>query len=311
MIDQYDRGMRRGAVGSRRAYTLAFVLIVAAIAASAEPVAAAPLPRVTFIGDSVPAAIGYQQEAQAILRRGADLDLELAPCRRVGQRSCPYKDTTAPTVLELLATLAPTLAGSTVIVAVGYNDFEQAYAGNIDDALKAMRTLGVKHVLWVTLRAERQSYLAMNDMIRAAATRNPEMTVVDWNMYSRSHPDWFQPDGLHLGWEGAKAMATLLHATLVQLGIVVEPVVAPKLVVAPTVAAGKAGAAYSARLVVRGGRAPYRWRRAGGTLPAGLHLTPSGRLTGTPTTAGRFTFVVRVTDGLRKAATRRLVVRIL
>ena len=120
-------------------------------------------------------------------------------------RRCPYQDTTAPTVLDLLGTLGPKLAGGTVIVAVGYNDFEQAYAGNIEEALTAMRNLGVKRVVWVTLRAERQSYLAMNDMIRAAAARHPEVTVADWNLYPRSHPDWFQPDGLHLGWQGARA----------------------------------------------------------------------------------------------------------
>lgn len=290
---------------------VAFALLLAGLVAPAGTSGgAAPLPRVTFIGDSVPTAIAYEKEALAILRRGADVDLELAPCRRVGQTSCPYKDTTAPTVLELLGTLKPALPGSTVIVAVGYNDYEQAYAGNIDDALAAMRTLGVEHVLWVTLRAERQSYLAMNDMIRAAAARAPELTVVDWNAYSRSHPDWFQPDGLHLGWRGAQAMATLLHTTLVKLGIVTEPVTAQKLKVAATIARGKTGTPYTARLVARGGKAPYRWARAGGVVPAGLRLTATGRLTGTPTAAGRFTFVVRVTDAARATATRRLVVRI-
>lgn len=307
----YDREMPRRAQGTWRALTIAFAVLLACIVVpAATSTRAAPLPRVTFIGDSVPTAIAYETAARAILRRGADLDLELAPCRRVGQTSCPYKDTTAPTVLELLGTLGPALKGSTVIVAVGYNDFEQAYAGNIEDALTAMRSLGVAHVLWVTLRAERQSYLAMNDMIRAAAARYPELTVVDWNLYSRSHPEWFQPDGLHLGWQGAQAMATLLHATLVKLGVVTEPAAAPKLRVAATVARGRTGTPYAARLVAVGGKAPYRWARAGGAVPAGLRLTAAGRLTGTPTAAGRFTFVVRVTDAARATATRRLVVSI-
>lgn len=303
--------MRCRAHARRGACTIAFALLLAGIVVpAATSTRAAALPRVTFIGDSVPTAIAYEKEAQATLRRGANLDLQLAPCRRVGQKSCPYKDTTAPTVLELLGTLGPALAGGTVIVAVGYNDYEQAYAGNIEDALAAMRSLGVAHVLWVTLRAERQSYLTMNDMIRAAATRYPELTVVDWNAYSRSHPDWFQPDGLHLGWQGAQAMATLLHTTLVKLGIVTEPVAAPKLKVATTIARGKAGMPYASRLVALGGRAPYRWTRAAGAVPAGLRLTAAGRLTGTPTATGRFTFVVRVTDATRVTATRRLVVRI-
>ncbi len=266
-----------------------------------------------MIGDSVPDAIAYESEALATLRRGADVDLELAPCRRVGQTSCPYKDSTPPTVLQLVEKLGRTLAGSTVIVAVGYNDFEQAYAGNIEDALTALRALDVQHVLWLTLRAERQSYLAMNDMIRAAAERHPEMSVVDWNLYSRSHPDWFQPDGLHLTWQGARALATLLHETMVKLGIVAEAVPPERralTVSAAPVRRGRAGKPYAARLVAKGGKAPYRWTRASGVVPRGLRLTAAGRLTGTPTARGRFTFVVRVTDAARTSATRRVVLRI-
>ena len=69
----------------------------------------------------------------------------------------------------------------------------------------------------------------MNDAIRAAATRHPEMTIVDWNLYSRSHPEWFQTDGLHLNGAGATAMATLLHQALSDLGIpaVLAPPPAP------------------------------------------------------------------------------------
>lgn len=307
---EYHREMRRRTAGRRRAFpTAVAVLLAGVVGLAAASAPAAPLPKVTMIGDSVSGAIAYEKAAIATLRRGADVDLQFAPCRRVGQASCPYKDTTAPTVLELLGTLGPKLAGGTVIVAVGYNDYEQAYAGNIEDALTAMHNLGVKRVVWVTLRAERQSYLAMNDMIRAAAARHPELTVADWNLYSRSHPDWFQPDGLHLGWQGARAMATLLRTTLMELGIVTEPV--PKLkVAAAAVAGGKEGERFSARLVARGGTAPYRWTRASGAIPAGLRLTAAGRLTGTPTAAGRFTFVVRVTDSARTSATRRLVVRV-
>lgn len=265
-----------------------------------------------MIGDSVSGAIAYEPSAQKALRRGADVDLELAPCRRVGQTSCPYKNTTPPTVLELLTTLGRSLAGSTVIVAVGYNDYEQSYAGNIEAALASMRALEVQRVLWVTLRAERQSYLAMNDMIRAAATGHPELSVVDWNAYSRSHPEWFQPDGLHLSWQGARAMAVLLSRTLVDLGVV-EPPAPPtrELTVSmPSIAAGKVGKPYAARLAATGGKGPYRWVRASGVLPRGLRLTAAGRLTGTPAVRGRFTFVVRVTDAARSTATRRVVVRV-
>src|ERR1700694_926610 len=184
-------------------------------AASARPGA---VPHVTVISDSVADAIASTPEARSLLAQGIDLELELAPCRRVAQASCPDKGGRSPTVIDLVHTLGSQL-GSTVVIAVGYNDFEAAYAGNIEDALAALGRAGVTRVLWLTLRANRQSYVAMNDDIGATAARHPEMTVVDWNLYSRSRPDWFQLDGLHLNSAGAKAMAMLIHQALSDLGI--------------------------------------------------------------------------------------------
>lgn len=50
-------------------------------------------------------------------------------------------------------------------------------------------------------------------------------------------------------------------------------------------------------LFADGGVSPYTWTLVAGELPPGLELSASpGRITGTPTTAGTFTFTVRVTD---------------
>jgi two-component sensor histidine kinase len=60
---------------------------------------------------------------------------------------------------------------------------------------------------------------------------------------------------------------------------------------------GTVGAAYAAYVQPLGGTAPYTWSVASGTLPPGTSLAGStGFLTGTPTTAGTFTFTARVTD---------------
>ena len=44
---------------------------------------------------------------------------------------------------------------------------------------------------------------------RASATRK-HVKVLDWVKYSAGHSSWFQPDGLHLTFSGAKAFARLL-----------------------------------------------------------------------------------------------------
>ena len=84
------------------------------------------------------------------------------------------------------------------MIAVGYNDFADHYAAEIDDVLAALEAVNVKHIFWLTLRAAHHPYIGMNDEIVAAAAKHPEVTVIDWNVYSRSHPEWFQDDGLHM-----------------------------------------------------------------------------------------------------------------
>ena len=217
-------------------------------------------------------------------------------------------------MIELVSTLGNAL-GPTVIIAVGYNDFEPAYAGDIEDALAVLRKAGVTHVLWLTLHEARPSYASMNDAIHAAALRHPELTVVDWQLYSRSHPDWFQDDGIHLQADGAVAMATLIHNTLAALAIpaAATPVQTVKAfsILTSRLTGGVVGRPYSARLVARGGTGPLRWTRVSGLLPRGLQLRLDGRISGVPTDSGTFTAQIRVVDarGTRATHTITLTVR--
>ena len=65
------------------------------------------------------------------------------------------------------------------------------------------------------------------------------------------------------------------------------------------------GKAYSQTFTASGGTAPYTWAIASGALPAGLSLAPStGIVSGTPTTAGAFSFTLRATDAAAKIGTK-------
>src|SRR5271166_3125563 len=57
-----------------------------------------------------------------------------------------------------------------------------------------------------------------------------------------------------------------------------------------------AGVPYTDALHATGGTEPYTFKLVSGTPPAGIELSPSGELTGTPEAAGTSTFVVKVTD---------------
>lgn len=74
---------------------------------------------------------------------------------------------------------------------------------------------------------------------------------------------------------------------------------APTFSVTPTtLTPGTVGTSYSQTLSVSGGQTPYTFSTtlASGALPAGLSLGSTGAITGTPTTAGIFTFRVSGTD---------------
>ena len=287
--------------------------VVVAVAAAALALAAAAgaspqqstAQHVTVIGDSVAAGMAGDAEAVAILSAGIDLDLEIAPCRRVDGDSCPYNGFRPPTLVDLARSLGSKL-GPNVVVAVGYNDFEDQYAQNIQSALTTLKAQGVKRVWWLTLRAARHPELNMNDDIVAAAKAHPELVVIDWNLYSRSHPDWFQADGLHLLAPGSEAMATLIHKTLVDDGIAAAPV----RVTTTMLPVGTRGRPYSTSLRAAAGVTPYRWsllERA----PAGIHLEVNGLVVGKPRAKpGRYAFDVRVRDSSGYAATRRLTLRV-
>jgi hypothetical protein len=63
-----------------------------------------------------------------------------------------------------------------------------------------------------------------------------------------------------------------------------------------TLSAANVGMSYTATITATGGVAPYTFAVTTGSLPAGLTLSSSGTISGTPTAAGSFTFTITVTD---------------
>ena len=114
-----------------------------------------------------------------------------------------------------------------MIVEVGYNDDPATFAQSVEEAITTLLGAGAKRILWVNMREKREQYIRMNKELRAVARQHPEVTIVDWDSYSRERYPWFQSDGIHLGYEGAVAMATLLHGEITDA-------LAPPLVVVST-----------------------------------------------------------------------------
>jgi hypothetical protein len=195
-------------------------LVVALCCASASGVAAAKRPpqqHVTIFSDSVGAALNWDSTAKRIVEHGNHVLFELRPCGRLVQVGCITPP--PPSVLGTVRALGRRI-GPTVVVFVGYNDSPLLYRSGLPVVLKAMRKRGVKHVLWLTLRAVNKQYADINEAIYAARRKwRPLMTVLDWNHYSSTHGSWYASDGIHLSGAGAIGFATYLHRSLKRLGL--------------------------------------------------------------------------------------------
>jgi hypothetical protein len=83
-------------------------------------------------------------------------------------------------------------------------------------------------------------------------------------------------------------------------------ITAPPLRITPTASATtQVGQAYSQTNVASAGTTPYTYSVSAGTLPAGTTLnTATGTVSGTPTTAGAFSYTIKVTDSTSSIATQ-------
>jgi hypothetical protein len=280
--------------------------LVAALAMIGTSAAADP-PRVTVIGDSVLTAVEWNATPLSILEEGLDLQLDIGVCRTLEGVSCPYEGGNVPTLMDVVHALGPRL-GATVLVEVGYNDPATEFAPRVENSVDALLAAGVQRILWVNMREWQHQYIGMNQILVAAAARHPQLTIIDWEGDSHAHYSWFQGDGIHLVYDGAVAMATLLNASVKQaLTPSPQPLPpTPSLTIPATpLPMAHVGKPYAARLAAEGGDAPYRWRVTSGPLPRGMHLLADGHISGTPRRPGRLTLTLQAADSRGVRALRR------
>src|SRR5437764_663256 len=177
---------------------------------------AAPAPpRLTILGDSVLTAVEWNDAPLATLQHGFDVYMDIAVCRRIAAPSCPYEGGRVPTLMDVINAMGVRL-GPTVLVEVGYNDELATFSQDVDTAIQAMLHAGVQHILWANFPATSNQSVDMDHALEEVASHYGQMTIVDWNGYSRGQGSWFQNDGIHLLYPGALAMATLFNQAVTQ-----------------------------------------------------------------------------------------------
>ena len=97
-----------------------------------------------------------------------------------------------------------------VVIALGSNG--TITRANIHDAL---HIVGKKRILGLVTPRESGGGAGHDAaLVRSEAHRHKRIRLLDWVRKSAGHPGWFQPDGLHLTFDGAAAMARLFDDLL-------------------------------------------------------------------------------------------------
>ena len=276
---------------ARTAAVAATIALCALLQLSTAPGGSSAATRVTVFGDSAATAMAYDPDARRTLV-GASTPASSSP---PAAASVTRAARTTVSGLPTSSSERPSLGASS----------DRSWWSSSATTTTRRTTPGTSSRLYpssprpassgssgLTLRESRQSYASMNDMIRDAARRHPELTVVDWNALSRNNPPWLQSDDIHLTAIGAEAMADLLNGTLVQLGIAPKPTPPPSrrllAIASRALPAGRPGRRLQRALKAVGRHVPYRWARIAWGLPPGLRLASTGRLSGVPARKGDF-----------------------
>ena len=112
-----------------------------------------------------------------------------------------------------------------------------------------------------------------------------------------------------------RALKAGKKAATASTSIVEAPAAPPPPPEAPTVSTtdlpeGSLNTPYSLQLAAASGKAPYAWSLAGGTMPAGISLAPSGLVSGTPTVPGDYVVTFEVYDANHLSGQASLVLSI-
>jgi hypothetical protein len=185
------------------------IALVAALALLSAADGRSSSQRVTLIGDSVAEVLAQNPGPEQMLAQGFDLQLQTQACRKLVDPGC-YSGS-PPSALDVVQSLGSQL-GPIVVVDVGYNDIAPTYQAGLDEVMTALVGAGVQHVIWVTLDEAQQAWSEIDQVIRAAPTRWPQLTVADWAPVSAGQP-WFN-DLAHLNYAGAVGLASFLRPYL-------------------------------------------------------------------------------------------------
>jgi lysophospholipase L1-like esterase len=108
------------------------------------------------------------------------------------------------------ASLAPYL-----VLSLGTNDSASEVDAFRGDVAEALRIAGPNRcVVWATIHRDGNADDSFNGVLRAAATRNRNVRLVEWAEMIDKHPEWLALDGIHGNPDGYAARAEAVVAAM-------------------------------------------------------------------------------------------------
>ncbi|TSO26243.1 acyltransferase family protein [Lactobacillus sp. LL6] len=89
---------------------------------------------------------------------------------------------------------------------------------SMEDVDHLMHQVGQKrHVFWINTHVPtRQWQGQVNGLLKQAAKKYRNLTVIDWYGYSKNHPNWFYDDHTHPNLKGSKYYSSFITKTIVK-----------------------------------------------------------------------------------------------
>ena len=95
-----------------------------------------------------------------------------------------------------------------VVISLGTNDPVDTVDAFRASVAEVLRLAGPSRcVVWVTIHRDGDAYEPFNEVLRAEASGNRNLRLVEWTSMIRAHPDFLAADGIHATPAGYQARA--------------------------------------------------------------------------------------------------------
>ena len=188
--------------------------------AAADP-ASPSVGSILFIGDSVAESIA-SEFAAIVTPAYPTMNFQACAGRGMAGAGCLFP-VTAPQINSDGVGVVNTLdAPAIAIVELGYNDDPATFEGEVQQILAALISKAVQRVIFVNMstRSTKRNYAQSNEVLAAAAAKNPGISIFDWNTASSAANQWRWFDNkslccfVHLSTTGQAEFALFLRQQL-------------------------------------------------------------------------------------------------